>query len=453
MITIQFLGGAGTVTGSKYLIKTRSKKILIDCGMFQGTKAQRLLNWACIPVPPSEVDAIILTHAHIDHSGYIPRLIKMGFKGKIYATEATRELCAILLPDAGYLAEEEAAYLNKHHRTKHHPALPLFTFEEGKNALKLFVGVKFETTKKLDDEISFQFRYVGHILGAASIVLKIGDKTIFFTGDIGRFQSPIFFSPKSIPECDFIVTESTYGNRLHPSSDPINDLEIVINEAVKKKGVIIIPSFAVGRAQEIMYYLWQLKRQGRLPTIPLYLNSPMATDVNELFVKYHDLHRLSENEAKEICEMVTYVRLSEESKALNEKKGPMLIISASGMLSGGRVLHHIKKFGPDPSTTILLVGFQAAGTRGETLAQNSPEIKIHGEYIPIRAKVEVLENMSAHADYTEIIGWMRNIKSAPKKVFITHGEASASDALRRRISETFHWECAIPELNQVYELK
>lgn len=452
MVKIQFIGGAGTVTGSKYLISTSSKKILVDCGLFQGVKSQRLRNWENFPIDPAEIDVIILTHAHIDHSGYIPRLIRNGFKGKIFSTPATKDLCGILLPDAGFLAEEEAAYLNKHKRTKHHPALPLFSFEEGRAALKYFETVDFDVMHTISNEITFQFHYAGHILGAASIELQINHQKIFFTGDIGRPNDPIFFAPKNLSEFDYIITESTYGNKMHEKSDPLQELECSITEAFQNRSVIIIPSFAVGRAQEIMYYLWQLRNKGRLPPIPIYLNSPMATDVNEVFIRYHDLHRLSESQAKQICDMVKYVRLSEESKALNEKKGPMLIISASGMVSGGRVLHHIKKFGPDSSTIILLTGFQAAGTRGEALQHKAEEIKIHGEYIPIRAKVKMIENMSAHADYSEILNWFRTAKAKPKKVFIVHGEASASDSLRRRIEENLGWNCAIPEKDQVFEL-
>jgi metallo-beta-lactamase family protein len=453
MTTIQFLGGTGTVTGSKYLVSSGDKKVLIDCGLFQGLKSLRLQNWNGLPIKASEIHAIILTHAHIDHSGYIPRFIKEGFKGKIFSTPATKDLCEILLPDAGYLAEEEADYLNRHKRSKHDPALPLFTMKEGKAAIEHFETINFDTTKALDPKFSFQFRYVGHILGAASVELTVNGKKIFFTGDIGRENDPIFFAPHSLPaDFDYLITESTYGNRLHPTTDPSQDLEKIITDTFNKKGVIIIPSFAVGRAQEIMFYLWQLKKSGRLPSIPIYLNSPMATDVNELFVKYHELHRLTKSEAKEVCQVVKYVRTVEESKALNEKQGPMLILSASGMVSGGRVLHHIKKFGPQENTTILLAGFQAAGTRGEALQNQAHEIKIHGEYVPIRAQIKVLENMSAHADYQEILSWFKKTKARPKMTFITHGEPSAADSLRMRITDSLGWPSIIPQQNQIFEI-
>ncbi|MBX9766547.1 MAG: MBL fold metallo-hydrolase [Bdellovibrionales bacterium] len=451
--TIQFLGGAGTVTGSKYLVSSNGYNVLVDCGMFQGLKALRLKNWDSLPVKAVEINAVILTHAHIDHSGYIPRLVKDGFVGRIYSTPATRDLCEILLPDAGYLAEEEANYLNKHRKSKHDPARPLFTEEDAKKSLKYFESVPLNCPHTLASNCKFEFRYVGHILGAASIVLEIGGRRIFFSGDIGRMVDPIFFPPNAIPEVDYIVTESTYGDRRHKDSDVFSELEAIVSGAVHNHGVIIVPTFAVGRAQEIIYFLWCLRKKNRLPQIPIYLNSPMATNVNSLFVKYSELHRLSEFESKEMCSMVDYVTTVEQSKALNEMKGPMLIISASGMVTGGRVLHHIKKFGPDERATILLTGFQAAGTRGEALKNGAREIKIHGEYVPIRAQVKVLENMSAHADSQEMMTWLSAVCLRPQAAFITHGEPSASDAMRRRISETLGWTCIIPGQDQKCEIK
>lgn len=452
MTSLQFLGGAETVTGSKYLLSHGDKRILIDCGMFQGVKSLRLQNWETLPLPASEIDAVVLTHAHIDHSGYIPLLVKNGFRGRIYATPATRDLCEILLPDAGYLAEEEAAYLNKHKRTKHQPALPLFTLEEAKSSLAYFKTVPFDNAKELFPGLSFEFRYAGHILGAASVVVTAGRLRIGFTGDVGRPNDPIFFSPKPLPPVDYLVTESTYGNRKHEAIDPLNELEELIKEVHRTNGVMVIPSFAVGRAQEIMYYLWQLKKQHRIPEIPSYLNSPMANDVNEAFVKHHDLHKLSEGTAREVCSVVKYVRSPEESKSLNKRKGPMLIISASGMVSGGRVLHHVKEFAPYENTVILLTGFQAAGTRGEALAHGASEIKIHGEFIPVRGKVKILGNMSAHADYVELTNWLRESKLNPRKVFVTHGEAAAADALRMRLTDMFKWNCTVPSQGMKVEL-
>lgn len=442
---LYFIGGAGTVTGSKYLLDFRGRKFLIDCGLFQGLKSLRLKNWDGFPFEASEVEAIILTHAHIDHSGFIPRLINKGFRGKIYATSATKDLCKILLPDAGHLMEEEAAYLNKSKRTKHSPALPLFTREDGERALDYFEDVPFEVKKNIGPDFNFEFQYAGHILGASSVTVQAGSTRIGFTGDIGRMNDRVFYQPKTLANVDYLITESTYGNRLHAPVDVLDQLEKIVNETYQRKGVIIVPAFAVGRAQEIMYYLSLLRKQNRIPDFPMYLNSPMATNASELMKKYKNLHRLSDEECIEMCNIVKYVHSAEDSKALNEKGGPMLIISASGMCTGGRVLHHLKAFAPYLQNTILLTGFQAAGTRGEALQNGAEEIKIHGEYFPIRAQVAVLDNISAHADYKEIIEWFKSSKLNPRKVFVTHGEPSASDELRRRISEKLGWSCYVPE--------
>lgn len=445
---LKFLGAAGTVTGSKYLLTCNDSKILVDCGLFQGLKTLRLKNWDDLQIKASEIQAIVLTHAHIDHSGYIPRLIKNGFKGKIYCTSATKDLCRILLPDAGYLMEEEAEYRNRTKKTKHNPALPLFTRKDAENSLKYFEGVPFNQKVQIDARISFEFFYAGHILGAASAVLSVGGKKIAFSGDIGRLNDEIMKPPVPLPPVSYLVTESTYGNRLHEKVDIKEELRKIIIETVERKGVVIIPAFAVGRAQSIMYYVWKLLSQNKIPDIPMYLNSPMATNVNELLKKYKDLHKLTAEECVYICRVVKYVNTVEDSIALNEKKGPMLIISASGMLSGGRVLHHLKSFGPDPRNTIVLAGYQAAGTRGEALERGERQIKVHGEYIDVRAQIKVLENVSAHADYNEVLEWLGQSKMKPEKVFITHGEPSAADELRRRISEKFGWDCIVAEQNQ-----
>ncbi|MGZ3692248.1 MAG: MBL fold metallo-hydrolase RNA specificity domain-containing protein, partial [Pseudobdellovibrio sp.] len=404
-------------------------------------------------VRPSDIDAIILTHAHIDHSGYIPRLIQEGFKGKVYSTFATKDLCGILLPDSGYLMEEEAEYLNRKRKTKHSPALPLYTMKQAEKAMESFHGVEFRKPYQIAPDLSFEFRYAGHILGAASVIIRAGNTTVAFTGDIGRQNDSVFFPPEPLPPMDYLITESTYGNRLHKKTNVLDDLEKIINETYSKKGVLLIPSFAVGRAQAFMYFLLMLKRQNRIPTIPMYLNSPMATNVNDLLIKYRDLHRLSEGECVEMCSLVKYVRSVEESIKLNERKGPMIIISASGMLSGGRVLHHLKAFAPYQRNTILLAGFQSAGTRGEALEHGATEVKVHGEYVPVHARVISLDNVSAHADYQEIIQWFSQSNLAPKKVFVTHGEASAADDLRRRLNEKFGWDCSVPSQDTIVKLK
>lgn len=450
---LQFLGAAGTVTGSKYLLTHNGRKILIDCGLFQGAKTLRLKNWEEFGVSPSEIESVILTHAHIDHSGYIPRLVKEGFRGKIYCTPATEELCQILLPDSGHLMEEEAEYLNRHKKTKHSPALPLFTVAEANAALDYFEVVPFHEKKTLDSGISFEFNYAGHILGAASAIIDVAGRKIEFTGDIGRMNDDIFYPPEPLPEIDYLVTESTYGNRLHEQTNPLDDLATVINETCQRKGVILIPAFAVGRTQALMYDLARLRGKGRIPRFPMYLNSPMATNASKLFCEYSALHKLSEKECIETCEIVKYVRTVEESKSLNVRKGPMLIISASGMLTGGRILHHLKAFAPYPENSILLTGFQAAGTRGDTLERGANQVKIHGDYVPVRAQVTVMHNMSAHADYKEILRWFSESQIQPKRVFITHGESSSADEFRRRLTETFGWRCSVPTQDELVVLE
>jgi len=450
---IQFLGGAGTVTGSKYLLTCNNKRILVDCGLFQGIKSLRLKNWDGFPVNASEIDAILLTHAHIDHSGFIPRLIKKGFRGKIYSTAATKEICGLLLPDCGYLQEEEAEYLNKTGRTKHKPALPLFTYKEGEEALQYFVEVPFNTKIEISDDLSFEFQYVGHILGAASVIINADNRKIAFTGDIGRQEDKILFAPDLLPDIDYLITESTYGNRPHKSADILSDLEKIINETCWKQGVIIIPAFAVGRAQTIMYYILLLRKQNRIPNIPMFLNSPMATDFSAIFLKHKALHKLSKEECFQIQDIVTNVKTVDDSIALNKRKGPMLIISASGMLTGGRVLHHLKAFAPFAQNTILLSGFQAAGTRGDALLRGASEIKIHGEYVPVNAQIKELDNMSAHADCHEIIEWLKQSDIHPKKVFITHGEPAAADELRRRLTDAFNWSCFVPDHAESVQLE
>lgn len=445
---LTFLGAASTVTGSKYLLRCEDTKVLIDCGLFQGIKSLRMQNWDKLPIKPSEIKAIILTHAHIDHSGYIPRFIKDGFRGKIYCTQATYDLCRILLPDSGYLMQEEADFLNRTNRTKHKPALPLFTEKEAKQALDFFETIEFHSKIHIDQQISFQFNYAGHILGAASAIVNAGGKRIAFSGDIGRLDDELLYAPESLPQVDYLVVESTYGNRLHKKTKIEDELEKIINNTYQRGGVILIPAFAVGRAQSLMYSLWKLRRDNRIPAMPMYLNSPMATNANDLLMKHKDLHKLSAETCTAICNIVKYVNSAEDSQRLNEKKGPMLIISASGMLSGGRVLHHLKQFGPDKKNTILLAGYQAAGTRGDAIEHGAREVKVHGKYVEINAQVESLDNVSAHADYSEIIAWLKKSNINPQKVFITHGEPAAADELRRRLHETFGWYCEVPGLGK-----
>lgn len=443
---LRFLGAAGTVTGSKHLLSFEGRNVLIDCGLFQGLKNLRLRNWEPFALEPSEIDAVILTHAHLDHSGYLPRLVNEGFRGKVYATPATIDLCKILLPDSGYLMEEDAKFLNKRKLSKHNPALPLYTADDADHALRRFVPVEFGQTLRLAPGWEFEFLPSGHILGAAMVALKVGSKRITFSGDVGRLRDPLFPAPAPVPASDTLVLESTYGNREHGDEDLLARLENIIQRTHARGGVLLVPAFAVGRAQLLMLLLARLKAAGRLPEMPIYLNSPMATSVTELLSKYRHLHRLSPEECQRTCEIVQYVRSVDESKALNERTGPMIIISASGMMTGGRILHHLKAFAGDSRSTILITGFQAAGTRGRALLDGSREIKIHGEYLRVKAEVVELENMSAHADFREIIEWLEGSRNLdPAQVFLTHGEPSAADELRRRLEEKFGWNCQVAQ--------
>ncbi len=450
---LRFLGAAGTVTGSKTLLSNEKQKILVDCGLFQGLKELRLKNWDRFPIDPKSIDAIVLTHAHLDHSGYIPKLINEGFRGKVFCTPATFALSRILLMDAGHLQEEEAEWLTRKKFSKHSPALPLFSEKDAEAALKQFVPKAFDDSFEVAPGIRATFKYAGHILGAATVIIEAGKTKIGFSGDLGRPNDPILHAPAKLPQVDYLVVESTYGDRKHETVDPVKDLEIVINEALQKNGVVLIPSFAVGRAQSLTYYLSVLRKAGRIPNVPMYLNSPMATNATELFYEFKTLHKLSDLECKEMFEAVQYVKTVEDSKALNEKKGPMIIISASGMATGGRIVHHLKAFVANPSTTVVLAGFQAAGTRGRALQEGAKEIKIHRELIPVRATIRMLKNSSAHADYTEILDWLAESKIAPRKVFVTHGESDAALRMKEHITDRFRWLCEVPKQDQEFALE
>jgi len=443
---LTFLGATGTVTGSKYLLNTGSRRILVDCGLFQGLKQLRLKNWANLPIKPKDVDAVVLTHAHIDHTGYLPLFVKNGFTGKVYCTEATRDLCKILLPDSAHLQEEEAEYANRRGFSKHHPALPLYTKEDAFRALELLTPVPFEQDVNIGDDITLRFYPNGHILGSAFVRIHNSKTSVLFSGDIGRSNNILMKAPVRVKQADYLLLESTYGNRLHERDDPMLKLANIINRTVTRKGVVLIPVFAVGRAQELLYYIHLLKASGAIAdNIPVYLNSPMAVDATAIFSKHRGEHKLSKEECAALNRTAHIVNSVEESRALNQMKGPMIILSASGMASGGRVVHHLKAFAPKSNNTILFAGFQAAGTRGAAMVDGAKEIKIHGEYYPIKAKVEIISNLSAHADYAEIIDWLRGFESAPKKTFIIHGEPLAADAMRLHVEEEMHWRTIVPD--------
>lgn len=442
---ITFLGATKTVTGSKFLLSLGTKKVLIDCGLFQGVKELRLRNWSKFPIDPKTIDAVVLTHAHIDHSGYLPLLVKNGFLGKIYCSTATKELCSILLPDSGFLQEEEAKFANKYGYTKHKPALPLYTREDAEKSLEQFRDLDFRKKLKVDEETYLSLAPAGHILGASFIQFTHYNTSILFSGDLGRPNDPIMHAPSVIQAADYIVLESTYGNRLHKKIDPIDELADIINKTINRGGSVIIPAFAVGRAQHLLYCMYELKKANRIPNIPVYLDSPMAKDATEIFRKNPDLHRLSPELSHRVCEVATYINSREESKALDLEKTPKVIISASGMLEGGRVLHHFKIAAPDERNTVVFAGYQACGTRGADLINGKQEVKVFGESIEVKAEIKVLSNMSAHADYEEIIKWLSNFNRRPRKIFITHGEPEAALSLKEKIESTFDWPCVIPD--------
>ncbi|MFV1923101.1 MAG: MBL fold metallo-hydrolase RNA specificity domain-containing protein [Methylotenera sp.] len=450
---LQFLGATGTVTGSKYLLKVDGKKILIDCGLFQGFKQLRLRNWKPLPFSPKNIDAVILTHAHIDHSGYLPLLVKNGFNGPVYCTSATRDLCEVLLMDSARLQEQEAEYMNKHGFSKHKPALPLYTPEDAQKSLQLLKVVDYAQEQSLGGSLKFHLLNAGHILGAAMVYINNNQESILFSGDLGRQNDLIMKAPAIVKNTDYLILESTYGNRVHETEDPLDKLADIINRTIQRGGAVIIPSFAVGRAQLLLYYIHLLKSKNIIPNdLPVYLNSPMALEATAIFDNHPGEHRLSVEQSEALCKTPKIITNVEDSKRLNQKKGSMIILAGSGMGTGGRVIHHFKAFAPDARNTILFSGFQAGGTRGAAMVDGATEIKIHGEYIPVRAEVSSINSLSAHADVNEIMNWLKHFDKPPKQTFITHGEPIAADALRLRIKEQLDWETYIPDYLETVDL-
>ena len=444
-LKISFLGGVGTVTGSKYLIETDNRKILVDCGLFQGYKQLRLRNWAPLPIDPAAIDTVVLTHAHLDHSGYLPLLVRNGFAGRVISTLATRDLCQILLPDSGHLQEREAEFANRHGFSKHHPPHPLYTQQEAEASMVRFDPVDYDSDQDLGDGVTARLFPAGHILGSAFVQLTQGGRSILFSGDIGRPNDPTMLDPAIMRRADYLVLESTYGDRRHDRADPEDELEAIINRTAHRGGAVLIPAFAVGRSQSILFYLHRLKEAGRIVDLPIFLDSPMAINASETFCRHFNAHRLSETECRAACNVARYVRTAEDSMNLDKNPMPMILISASGMATGGRILHHLKHFAPDHRNTILFTGFQAGGTRGASIIRGADSVKIHGGYVPIRAEVKNLDMLSAHADADEIMAWLDNFDAPPRTTFITHGEPDASDALRRRIEEELGWTCDVPD--------
>lgn len=449
---ITFLGATQEVTGSRSLVENENIKILIDCGLFQGRKENTIRNWDPFPVEPSTIDAIILTHAHIDHTGYIPVLIKQGFKGTVYCSRATYELSAILLVDSGTLQEEDAARANKYGYSSHHPALPLYTAHDAQRSLEYFKVVDFNEPINFNKSLQATLIPSYHILGASFVVISDGKKTLTFSGDLGQPDSLTMKAPTHLEYTDYLVLESTYGDRLHEEKDPFKELETIINTTVKRGGTVIIPSFAVGRTQTILYCLYQLKHKKIIPDIPIFLDSPMAINVSNLFCTFKDEHLLSTALCKDVFDIAIYTRTVQESKRINQVEGPAIIIAASGMAEGGRVLHHIKHFISDTKSTILFVGYQSRGTHGRRLVEGAREIKIYGQMYPVKAKIKTIDNFSAHADYNDTLDWLSHFKNKPTKIFLTHGEEEAAESLKEKIKRKFNWSVVIPQYEDSFEL-
>lgn len=450
---ITFLGAVETVTGSKYLLSFEGKKVLVDCGLFQGLKELRLRNWNPLTIDPASIDAVLLTHAHIDHSGYIPLLVKQGFRGRIYCTEGTKDLCSVLLPDSGHLQEEDAENSNRYHYSKHEPALPLYTVDDAKKSLSYFESCPFDQVTSIFNRFDFQFLRAGHIIGSSFIRIQHRDVSILFTGDMGRPHDSVMKAPAIIHDADYLVVESTYGDRLHEPGHPKQYLKEIINRTFRRGGSVIIPSFAVGRSQSLLHYIALLKKEVSIPDMPVYLDSPMAINATRILLKHKDQLRLSETECHELNDVATYTNTPEQSKELDITSRQKIIISASGMATGGRILFHLKAYASDERNTILMTGYQAMGTRGARIEHGEKEVKIQGEMVPIRAHVEIMRNTSAHSDYSETLEWLSHYKKPPRKVFITHGESSSANSLKEKIEKQFGWKCIVPRYLQTENLK
>jgi len=473
---IQFLGAAGTVTGSKHLISTSSNlngqdgfQVLVDCGMFQGPKEWRERNWQPTPIPAHTIDAVILTHAHLDHCGWIPRLVKEGFKGAIYATSATIDLCGIILPDSGHLQEEDAEFYNKIKKSKHNPALPLYTLEEAEGCLQYFKPVKVGETTQLSPDLSFRFVRAAHILGScmAEITLNTNGqpRNMLFTGDIGRVRDVtiapgkvVHSGPQEGENADVLVMESTYGNRLHPDEDPRPALAAAIRKTVERGGSIVVPAFAVERTQKFIFMIKELMESGQIPRIPVYADSPMAIKAVEIYLKHTEEYS---EEAKRLINQYgsplhwdgfTFASTSQESKKINDSHYPSIIISSSGMVTGGRIQHHLAQRLPDPRNSVIFIGFQAPGTRGATIKSGAPEVKIYGDLVPIRAQILAFEQFSDHADPLELLQWMRTFQNQPRTTYLVHGEPAASSQLRDTITKELGWNVQVAQWMQKVEL-
>ncbi len=449
---ITFLGAADTVTGSKHLVDAGGARVLLDCGLFQGFKLLRERNWAAPAVPPASIDAVVLSHAHLDHSGWLPALVKHGFKGPVYATQATCDLAEVLLLDSAHLQEEDARRANRGGWSRHAPALPLYGVTDAKRAIAKLSAVAAGRTVRVGDAV-VGFTPVGHLLGANALSLRAGGCTLVFSGDLGRADDLLMPAPQRIAHADVLLIESTYGNRVHPVEDVQARLGEVIRATARRGGSVLLPSFAVGRAQALLLVLQRLKAAGEIPTdLPVYLDSPMATTATALYQKHRKLLRIGAREAATLTDDVTLIGTPQESQRLTRSRWPKVVISAAGMATGGRVLHHLKAMAPNPRNAIVFPGFQVGGTRGATLIAGAREVKIHGEYVAVKAEVSHVEGFSGHADANGLMQWLRGFEAPPERTFVVHGEPAAADALRLRIKDELGWQVAVPEHGATLEV-
>ena len=451
-VKIQFLGASGTVTGSKFYLETPELNLLVDCGMFQGLKELRQFNWMPLPIDVSKIDLVLLTHGHLDHTGYLPRLVKEGFKGKILGTLPTLKITGIILKDSAKIHEEEAEKANKEGYSKHKPALPFYTVEEAKKAIGLFKSIEKDEWVSISPNINFRCRYNGHIIGATFIELDIFEKRFVFSGDVGR-QEDLLLSPPDRPKwADYLFVESTYGNKNHPEEDIEGLLIKLVKKTITERGNLIIPSFAVERLQSLMYQLWSLYKKNKIPNIPIFVDSPMGNNVLTVFEQFPQWHKLSLKEYHAMCEHVTIISSYKETWETIDDPRPKIVIAGSGMVTGGRVLTYLKQLIDVASTTVLIVGYQAEGTRGRRLLEGAHELKLFGKYYPVKAEIAHLESLSAHADQSELVHWLEGIKNIPEQVFMVHGEPTALDAFRSKIIDEFSWHVHIPKLYEQIEL-
>ncbi len=484
MASITFLGAARTVTGSKYLLDTGTAKVLVDAGLFQGLKELRLRNWAEFPIPAKEIDAIILTHAHLDHCGYLPRLVSQGFRGRVFCTAGTQDLCRIVLPDSGRIQEEDAANANRHGYSKHAPALPLYGEADALRAVSLLQPVGYDRAVPVAPDVVVEFINAGHLLGSSYARVRTGGRTILFGGDLGRFNRPVLPDPAMVPEADYLLVESTYGDRVHEADDDGSQLATVISRTAERGGRVIIPAFAIGRVEELIYWVRRLEEERRIPVLPVFVDSPMAVEALARYTeRLHELdpdmqpevhdekaphgpadhqgrpesRRHQAEHERQLCGFCTRrfktISTAAESKQLTQSKSPSIIISASGMATGGRVLHHLKASLPDARNTVLFAGYQAAGTRGRQLVDGQPTVRIHGETIPVHARIERLESMSAHADSLEILRWLGGFARPPRLTFLVHGEPSAMETLGASITAKLGWKTRMPEHQETIQLE